>query len=135
MIGFIVLLFVLGIIGIFIISSYSYHKSSISKELIDTEVLSKKIEYMPAMHHIVGLDHTSFYNIYDKVVYLIEFKDYNEIIEVDENLFKNLYIGEKIDLIINTEYYVLKLPFFKPKYLTQKRYEVRSKVHGKAHKI
>lgn len=128
--GLAILIFLLMVVvGIFYVSSMIYYKLGVSKEVVISEIINKKMEIVPfIMSSMHGYELSSIND--NKMVYFVEIKGYNELVAVSEEVFKSLYIGEKIDLIIRTEHYALNIPFMKTKFSDHKSYEVRRSTSG-----
>lgn len=121
--------FLMVVVGVFYTSAMVYSKIGVSKDVHHAEVINKKMEIVPfIMSSVHGYEFSSIND--QRVVYFVEIKGYSELISVSEDVFKSLYIGEKIDLIIKTEQYMLNIPFMKPRLSDHKSYEIRRSTSG-----
>lgn len=121
-------LFVIG--GLFYASCVIHYKTGQSTDVIPSEVIGKKIDILSMVNPFSEMEY-AYQSISDyKVLHFIEIKAYSELICVSEDIFKSLYIGEKVDLIIRTDHYIWNIPFMSPKIDDQKHYEIRRSSSG-----
>lgn len=90
-------------LGIVYIHTMRHCKIRSRTKTIESKIVDKKMDMIPVYFNY---DYPNIENTYTQPIFLIKASDLNEYIVVEEDEFKSYFIGESVDLIVITNYYI-----------------------------